>query len=334
MEKRLPGTTIVAAMDVPGQRERAPLGGDSPRAAFAVSAADWFVVVATEPGVTLVAEPGHVFNWLISGSERSVLLDTGMGIADVAAAIEPHAERPVSVVNSHVHFDHVGGNHLFADVAAHELAPARIAAGCDLDHVEAYRRIAPGFRASFERLRDADRDGWFVLGPEEEVRDWPAPEIEAQGWTFDPPPPVGSLVDGDVIDLSDRSLRVLHTPGHAAEHICLLDERAGLLWAQEQAYYGPQLLYLDGSDVTAYARSARRLAVELAGSIRAVYVAHCLRPAVPPRFLVELADAAEEVAAGEAQLAPVTEMFGERVLEADYGHFSIQVPAVETPAER
>lgn len=321
-------------MDDPAEHEQAPPGGHGPRAGFAARAADWFVVVATEPGVTLVAEPGHVFNWLISGSERSVLLDTGMGIADIAAAIEPHATQPVSVVNSHVHFDHVGGNHPFADVAAHELAPARIAAGCDPAFVEAYRRIAPGFRASFERLRDADRDGWFVLGPEQEVREWPAAEIEARGWIFDPPPPVESLTDGDLIDLGDRSLRVLHTPGHAAEHICLLDERAGILWAQDQAYYGPQLLYLDGSDVTAYARSARRLAAELAGSIRTVYVAHCLRPAVPPRFLAELADAAEEVAAGEAELTAVTEMFGEPVLEADYGHFSIQVPTNEIPAKQ
>lgn len=294
---------------------------------FAADAADWFEVVPAEPGVTLVSEPGHVFSWLIAGSERTVLLDTGMGIADIAEAVAPHARTEVIVVNSHVHFDHVGGNPRFAGAAAHELAPERLAAGCDPAFVESYRRIAPEFKPGFDRLLEADRDGWFLIGPEQEVRGWPAAEVGRLGWCPRPDPPASLLADGDSIDLGDRSLRVIHTPGHAAEHICLLDERAGILWAQDQAYYGPQLIYLDGSDVGEFARSARRLADDLASSVRTVYVAHCLRPAVPPAFLAELADAAGAVAAGEADLAPVIEMFGESVLEADFGHFSIQVPA-------
>lgn len=301
--------------------------GRPSEAGFAADAADWFEVVPIEPGLVVVAEPGHVFSWLIAGSERTILLDTGMGIADVAQAIAPHVGAPVGVVNSHVHFDHVGGNPSFAETAAHRLAPERIAAGCHPDFVESYRQIAPGFKPSFESLLAADRDGWYLLGPEQQVREWPAAAVESRGWHPDPGAPTELLDDGDAIDLGGRSLTVIHTPGHAAEHICLLDERAGILFAQDQAYYGPQLLYLDGSDVAAYARSARRLAEELASSVRTVYVAHCLRPAVPPQFLRELADAAETVAAGEAELVPVTEMFGDRVLEADFGHFSIQVPA-------
>jgi len=307
--------------------------GSTTGAGFAARADEWFEVVPAEPGVILVAEPGHVFSWLIRGSERTILLDTGMGVSDVKEAIAPYVIGPVSVVNSHVHFDHVGGNGLFAEVAAHELAPERIRAGCDASLVEAYRRIAPEFMPSFERLRDADRDGWFLLGPEQEVREWPAAEIEALGWRFSPPESMSPLADGDVIDLGDRELTVIHTPGHAAEHICFVDERAGILWAQDQAYYGPQLLYLDGSDVDAYARSARRLADDFAGSLHTVYVAHCLRPSVPPRFLIALADAAEAVAAGDARLEPVTEMFGARVLEADFGHFSIQVPPSHADGE-
>ncbi len=84
----------------------------SPRA-FAADAAEWFEVREIEPGVHIVAEPGHVFSWLVSGSERCALLDTGLGLADISAAIEPVASGPPFVVNSHVHFDHVGGNELF-----------------------------------------------------------------------------------------------------------------------------------------------------------------------------------------------------------------------------
>ena len=58
-----------------------------------------------------------------------------------------------------------------------------------------------------------------------------------------------------------------------------------------------------------------------------MFAAHCLRPAIPPAFLDQLADAAEQVAAGEAELAPAQGLFGEHVLGADHGHFSILVPA-------
>ena len=136
------------------------------------------------------------------------------------------------------------------------------------------------------------------------MRPWPAEGIAARGWRIEPPSPTRLLADGDEIDLGDRVLRVLHTPGHAPDHICLLDERAGILWAQDQAYYGPHLVYEPGADFGDFVASTRRLADELRGSLRTVYTAHCLRPTVPPAFLGELADAAEAVAGGEAPLTP------------------------------
>lgn len=296
---------------------------ESPRS-FAADARDWFHVAEVEPGLHLVAEPGHVFSWLIAGSERCVLLDTGLGLADIAAAASV-ASAPVTVVNSHVHFDHVGGNELFERVEMHELAPGLIAAGSSADQLRAYEELAATMAESWERLRAADRDGWFMLGPEETLRPWPSERLAQLGWRIEPPPPTGLLADGDVVDLGDRSLRVIHTPGHAAEHICLVDEAAGILFAQDQVYYGPHLVYEESSDPLAFARSARRLADELAGSIRVVYAAHSLRYSVPPCFLAELADAAELVAAGEARLSPMRGLFGEPVAGADFGHFSILV---------
>ena len=294
---------------------------------FVADASDWFQVAEIEPGLHLVAEPGHVFSWLIAGSERSILLDTGLGLADIAAAIAPVAAAPTVVVNSHVHFDHVGGNQLFEHTEMHALGPEWIEAGTRDEYLRSYHELAQDMATSWDRLRAADRDGWFLVGPDETMRPWPRRGIDELGWRIDPPPPTRLLADGDTLDLGDRALRVIHTPGHAPDHICLVDEAAGILFAQDQAYYGPQLICEQGSDLRAYARSARRLADELAGAIRVVYTAHCLRPSVPPRFLGELADAAEAVAAGEIRLSPMKGLFGEPVPGADFGHFSILVSA-------
>jgi len=291
---------------------------------FAALAESWFRVAPLEPGVWLVGEPGHVNSWLIRGEERSLLLDTGLGLADISAAVATVCPREPLVVNSHVHFDHVGGNDLFAETAMHELGPEWIEAGREPGQLSAYRDLVPAMMDDYERLLAADRGGgFFLIGPDEQMRPWPGEGIAARGWRIEPPPPTRLLADGDVIDLGDRVLRVLHTPGHAPDHICLLDERAGILWAQDQAYYGPHLVYEPGADFGDFVASTRRLANELRGSLRTVYTAHCLRPTVPPAFLDELADAAEAVAGGETTLTPSQGFFSEPVLSADFGHFSI-----------
>ncbi len=293
---------------------------------FAADAEVWFRVSPQEPGVCLIGEPGHVNSWLIDGGERAVLLDTGMGLADISAAVATVFEGEPLVVNSHVHFDHVGGNGLFAEVAMHELGPEWIEAGCAPGQLDAYPGLVPEMEAAYERLLAADRTDFFLIGPDEEMRPWPAEGIAAHGWRIEPPPPTRLLVDGDELDLGDRVLRVIHTPGHAPDHICLLDEKAGVLWAQDQAYYGPHLVYEPGAGFEDFVATTRRLYDELAGSLRTVYTAHCLRPSVPPAFLGELADAAEAVAEGEVVTTPSRGFFGEPVRSADFGHFSILVP--------
>jgi glyoxylase-like metal-dependent hydrolase (beta-lactamase superfamily II) len=285
----------------------------------------WFHVAEIEPGVDLVAEPGHVCSWLVHGGERSALIDTGLGLVSIREAIAPVAPRPVVCVTSHAHFDHVGGNAEFEERLAHELAVPILAAGYPDSLLAAYASASTGLSAAWETLHAAD-EGFHLLGPDEAVRPWPPVGVDPAGWRIAAPPPTGLLVDSDMIDLGGRELRVIHTPGHAPDHVCLLDEHAGILFAQDQAYYGSQLVYFDDSDIEAFARSARRLADDVAPGIRVVYCAHCLRPAVPPRFLRELADAAEEVVAGEATLEPGEGFLGAPVLAADYGHFSILVP--------
>lgn len=295
---------------------------------FLRASQDWFAIQRPEPTVCMIGEPGYVYSWLIIGSERDLLLDTGCGIADIAAAATSISGKPglPLVVNSHMHFDHVGGNGLFPEVAAHESAPERILPGSEPGLIEEFNELAAMAREGYERLLAVDRDTEaYILGPGEEVRPWPGrDEIQRHAWPGMPAHPDRLLRNGQRLELGDRSLTVLHTPGHATEHICLLDETAGILFAQDQAYYGPQLLHLDGSDVAAYARSARWLADEIAPAVRAVYVAHCLRPAVPPTLLGELADGAEQVAAGEALLERHSG-FPPEIRVADFGHFSFVV---------
>lgn len=75
--------------------------------------------------------------------------------------------------------------------------------------------------------------------------------------------PDHSLADGDQIKGADFSLRCLHTPGHAADHLCFLLESAGMLFAGDHVMEGVTVVIAppDG-DMAAYLRSLEALQAE------------------------------------------------------------------------
>ncbi len=69
------------------------------------------------------------------------------------------------------------------------------------------------------------------------------------------------LADGDTVAGADFTLRAIHTPGHAANHICLLLEEEGRLFSGDHVMDGSTVVItpLDG-DMGAYLASLERLA--------------------------------------------------------------------------
>ena len=70
------------------------------------SVSPWFEIYKVSEGVFAVLEPSYTeeaISYLILGSERAVLLDTGMGIANLQAEVERLADLPVVVIASHGH---------------------------------------------------------------------------------------------------------------------------------------------------------------------------------------------------------------------------------------
>ena len=60
--------------------------------------------------------------YLIIGTERALLIDTGIGIGNIRSVVETMTHLPYDVVNTHHHYDHVGGNGRFSMVYAHKKA--------------------------------------------------------------------------------------------------------------------------------------------------------------------------------------------------------------------
>jgi glyoxylase-like metal-dependent hydrolase (beta-lactamase superfamily II) len=285
----------------------------------------WFATHKLGDGTYLIAEPPHVNSYLILGSRRAVLFDTGMGIGNIREAVDGLTDLDVLVINSHYHFDHVGGNSQFEQIAIHADGRDPVGEEVPADWLSAYAAYVEEMLAAFRLYKEADDRFFRLLTTEIEPRALPE-GFSPANWRIPPTIPAQLLHDNQVIDLGGRTLEVLHTPGHTPDGICLLDTRSRQLFAGDTLTTGPHYAHLPDSDLAAFTRSTRRLADDVTAKIEVVYPAHMLRYAAPPEFLAEVADGFGRVSEGTAQPRPGTDIFGHAIREFWFGTFSITLP--------
>ncbi len=174
--------------------------------------------------------------WHVRGRDLDLLIDTGMGLASLRAALGPSTGRPLLAVATHVHCDHAGGLHEFPERAIHEAEAAALAAP-----------------------RDADTAAHLFRAEPQAVGATPHAGFDASAYAVRPAPATRLLRDGDRIDLGDRVFTVLHLPGHSPGSIALLDERAGVLFSGDVVYDGLLVDDLPHASPADYRRSMARL---------------------------------------------------------------------------
>jgi glyoxylase-like metal-dependent hydrolase (beta-lactamase superfamily II) len=224
----------------------------------------WFTVEPVEGGVARLWEH-HVDEFLISnvwhvrGRDADLVVDAANGIGRLRPEIAALAQgRPVIVVATHGHFDHVGGLHEFDDRRVHE---------GDADMTRSpfpLRMRREDFPAGTEEMYAY----YEVPVPEVLVDALPDAGFDLEGWLAPGAEPTMLLRDGDMIDLGDRRFEVLHTPGHTDGSACLWDGAVGTVFTGDAIYVDAPL---DFTDTHAGARSLERLA---ALPIRTAHAGH------------------------------------------------------------
>lgn len=213
-------------------------------------AADWFEVTEVGDGVTRITEP-HVRplvqanTWHVRGRDRDLVVDCGLGVASLRTALPRlFAHDPVLVL-THSHLDHTGSAHEFDERWAHPDEPIAVPGRGSL-HGPTLARLL-GLRTGGEEL------------PEMLVTARPDPSSDPTRYELAPVTATRHLRDGDVVDLGDRTLTVLHVPGHSPGGVALYEEATRTLFSGDTVYDDDLLDDLDGADPAAYRRSMHRL---------------------------------------------------------------------------
>lgn len=244
------------------------------------SSSQWFEVYRVAPKVFAIYEPHQyeeTISYLILGSKRALLFDTGMGIGDLKKTTAELTSLPMVVLNSHTHNDHVGDNWQFQTVY-----------GMDTEFT---RRNARGSR----------EDAQAELAAGEVCGDLPK-GFDRTTYRTRPWKITHYVHDGERIDLGGRTLEVLATPGHTPDAISLLDRANGLLFTGDTYYPATIWLYRPETDLKAYDVSIHRLAA-LAPQVKLVLGAHNV-PVASPSVLPQLVAAFEAVRSGKVAPSP------------------------------
>lgn len=139
--------------------------------------------------------------WMRRG--QACLVDPGIlveEIAQIKALLAERAAAPRYVVITHSHHDHmVGAGQMGAPIVAHERYLAEV------------ERMRPAIQAQ------VSREGW-VRG--ERPFEIPRPDI--------------TLTTELSLDVGGLTIRLVHTPGHAADELALYDAETATLWAGDK----------------------------------------------------------------------------------------------------
>jgi len=270
-----------------------------------MSSSDWYKIDEVEENIFVIEEPHHVQSYLINGQAYSALIDTGTGFRNIRDAIKHLLKDDVIVLNTHWHFDHVGGNILFDNIG--------------ISRTEAH---LIEYDLSSEKMMDIYVKPFMDL-------DIPFPndfvpetyEIKGSKASF-------SVKEGDRIDLDGRNLKAISLPGHTHGSLVFLDSKTRSLFAGDFIYMDTLYAHLEDSDMDEYIDSLIKLK-QRQNEFQNIYPAHGEFP-LTKTFIDSVLSGFEKIRAGAAPDS-VIEQFGVKAHFFQFNGFSVITKA---PSER
>lgn len=198
---------------------------------------EWFTVEKIDEKTYAISEYKHweqMHSYLLIGENHALLVDSGLGIDDIKKEVEKLTDLPIILITTHVHWDHIGGHEHFKNIYVHS---------------EDAKWLENGLPIPLEMIK---RD--VVKG----VSEFPA-EFSIDEYEIYKGKPSYIVDDGETIDLGDRQIKIIHTPGHSPGHICLYDISNDYLFTGDLIYKGTLYAFYPSTDPKEFKKSVGKL---------------------------------------------------------------------------
>lgn len=177
---------------------------------------NWFSVSKIDDNTFAINEDKHweeTHCYLLCGVKNALLIDTGLGVANIKKVVDSLTLLPVLVVTTHIHWDHIGGHKYFENIAVHE---------AEKDW------LSIKFPIPLQAVKHN-----LVCKP----CDFPL-DFSIDSYQLPKISPQQILHDGDCLDLGERKITVIHTPGHSPGHCCFYEPERKYLYSGDLIYSG------------------------------------------------------------------------------------------------
>lgn len=186
-------------------------GEDNPAASASQPVVLTRPVTKLAPDVYQISDYKLVSSYLIIGSTKAVFIDAGIGLDSPLPEIKKLTDKPVQLVLTHGHPDHVGNAYYFNDIWMNPLD----------------EELAKKYNSDVKLIKDYVLSRTPLRNPGAGHAEYLlslVPETRPAMFTFK------NLTDGMKIDIGDRTLEIIATPGHTSGSISVLDPKSRLLF--------------------------------------------------------------------------------------------------------
>lgn len=198
---------------------------------------DWFTVEVIDDNTFAISEYKHweeTHCYLMCGTEKAVLIDTGLGVSNIRSAVDSLTTLPIMAVTTHAHWDHIGGHKYFEDIAVHEAEKEWLSVRFPIPLQVVKRNLM---------CKPCDFPKDFML----------------EDYQIFTRTPQYILHDGDYLDLGNRKLMVIHTPGHSPGHCCFYELDREYLFSGDLIYEGCLDAFYPSTDPQLFFQSVRKI---------------------------------------------------------------------------
>jgi len=229
---------------------------------------NWYDTYLIAENTYAIIAPNHwqeTISYLLIGENKALLVDTGMGIGNIKLTVDALTTLPIIVINTHSHYDHVSNNYLFETIYGRDLAFTE--------------KNASGH----------PRSTWENAIQPTAIKDNLPSDFSFENYQSKPFEITKFVEDGEIIQLGNRPVEVIFTPGHTPDSMLFFDRNEGFLMTGDTFY--PSTLWAHRADASFkdYLASAERMA-EMEHRVKYLLPGHG-EPIASPTYLTKLRDA-------------------------------------------